>query len=213
MRYGPKESPKKVLKRRRHGRWIARLLKCLGWTLRYRLEDPHHVLDAGSKSRIWVVWHNRLASTPMWYARLIKPIGELHALVSASGDGEILATILNQFEMKAVRGSTSRGGVEALRQLLKQLQNGKSVVMTPDGPRGPCYNLDEGVIKLAQWSGVELVPIDYTLSHQIELKTWDRMRLPLPFAKSVMIIQKPLKVNERDDIEAIKRKLIERLGK
>lgn len=210
MAYGPKESPEKVLKRRRHGRWIARILRLLGWTLRFRLEDPFGVLASGPKPRIWVVWHNRLANTPVWYGRIAKGVGKLYALISASGDGEILATIMADFGMHAIRGSKSRGGEEALRSLLRELQAGNSVVITPDGPRGPVYHLQEGVLKLAEWSGVEVVPIDFDLSHQIELKTWDRLRIVLPFARSVMHIRQPFK--PPIDFITFKNELISRLG-
>jgi hypothetical protein len=193
MRYGPKESPEKILKRRRQGRWAARCLRLVGATLRYRLEDPWHVLDEGPKPRIWVGWHNRLASAPNWYERIGDRIGKLYALISASGDGEILATTMAEFGINAIRGSKSRGGEEALRELLKQLRAGNSVVITPDGPRGPRYQLQEGVLKLAEWSGVEVVPFDFELKGKVELKTWDRLRISLPFGKSVMVIREPIR--------------------
>lgn len=211
MVYGPKESYEKVLKRRRHGRWIAKFLRLLGWTLRFRLEDPYGVLASGPKPRIWVVWHNRLASTPVWYERIAKGVGKLYALISASGDGEILATVMADFGIHAIRGSKSRGGEEALRSLLKALQEGNSVVITPDGPRGPLYHLQEGVLKLAEWSGVEVVPIDFKLSCQIELKTWDRLRIVLPFARSVMLIRQPFQ--SPINFETFKNDLIKRLSR
>lgn len=209
MRYGPKESPEKILKRRRQGRWAAGCLRWIGATLRYRLEDPWHVLDEGPKPRIWVGWHNRLASAPNWYERIGDRIGKLYALISASGDGEILATTMGEFGINAIRGSKSRGGEEALRELLKQLRAGNSVVITPDGPRGPRYQLQEGVLKLAVWSGVEVVPFDFELQGKIELKTWDRLRISLPFGRSVMVIREPIR--PPFDVEKLKRDLTSKL--
>lgn len=210
MIYRPKESPKKILRRQRDGRWVARFLRVLGWTLRYRLEDPYKVL-AETKPRIWAVWHNRLAVTPLWYGRIRKKLGPLSALISASGDGEFLAAIMAEYKMQAVRGSKSRGGEEALRALLKELEKGRSVTITPDGPRGPCYYLQPGVIKLAEWSKIEIVPLQFEISHKLELKSWDKFQVPFPFAKCIMRIERPFHVKE-GDLESYQNKLTKLLG-
>src|SRR4029078_3733490 len=86
------------------------------------------------------------------------------ALISASRDGAILADLIERFDFEVVRGSSSRRGASAIRQLAEVIASGRDVVITPDGPRGPAYELGQGIIYLAQQSGAEVVPINMEYS-------------------------------------------------
>ena len=104
------------------------------------------------------------------------------AMVSASRDGGLLARILELFGVQPVRGSSSRRGPQALREMVSWCARGYDLAITPDGPRGPCYEVQEGVISAAQLTGLPIVPVSYHLNWKIRPNSWDRFQVPLPFA-------------------------------
>jgi hypothetical protein len=124
------------------------------------------------------------------------------AMVSASRDGAFLAGILECFGVQPVRGSSSRRGRQALLELTTWAERGYDLAITPDGPRGPCYVVQPGVMSLAQLTGLPIVPVSYHLGWKIRAKSWDRFQIPLPFACCEMIYEKPIYVpREASDTE------------
>jgi lysophospholipid acyltransferase (LPLAT)-like uncharacterized protein len=93
-----------------------------------------------------------------------------------------------------VRGSTSRRGPQALRELTTWGRKGYDLAITPDGPRGPVYVIQDGIIALAQLSGMPIIPVSYHLSWKIRVRSWDRFQIPLPFSRCEMIYEKPIRV-------------------
>jgi lysophospholipid acyltransferase (LPLAT)-like uncharacterized protein len=202
----PKESERRIARRRRDGRLIAALLKAIGWTLRFERWDPHRVFDSLPHPHIYALWHNRLACSPIWYRRLVPPPQRHMGLISASGDGEVLATVMAAFGIDAARGSSSRGGTEATVKLLRALAEGSDVTVTPDGPRGPCYRVQAGVVHLARLSGRPIIPARIELGWKIELGPWDRFQVPLPFSRCVLRVGRPIDVSpDADEAEIIRR--------
>ena len=128
------------------------------------------------------------------------------ALVSASKDGGLLTAILELFKEQPVRGSSSRRGAQALREMVAWGRRGHDLALTPDGPRGPCYVVQEGVISTAQMTGMPIVPVTYHLNWKIRVKSWDRFQIPLPFAVCTVTMGKVLRV-PRDTDEAGREKL------
>jgi lysophospholipid acyltransferase (LPLAT)-like uncharacterized protein len=118
----------------------------------------------------------------------------LAGLVSASRDGAFLAAILECFGVRAVRGSSSRRGPQALLELVTWMERGYDVAITPDGPRGPCYIVQDGALALAQMTGMPTVPVSYHLSWKLRLKSWDRFQIPLPFSRCEINIGRILRV-------------------
>jgi len=112
-------------------------------------------------------------------------------LISASRDGELLADAIKRFDYDVVRGSSSRLGASAILQLTEVLASGRDVVITPDGPRGPVYELGPGIIFLAQKSEAAVVPFNMEYSSYWRLKSWDRFIVPRPFSKVRVIIGQP----------------------
>jgi len=170
--------------------WRARWLIAFGYwllqiwarTLRFEIEDRAGVVGAPPNDRyIGALWHNRLLLLPFVLKRYL-PERRGAALISASRDGALLADLVEHFDFEVVRGSSSRKGASAIRQLAEVIANGKDVVITPDGPRGPAYELGQGIIFLAQQSGAEVVPINMEYSSCWRVKSWDRFILPKPFA-------------------------------
>jgi len=182
--------------------WRARWLTALGYcllqvwarTLRFELEDRAGVVDAPPNERyIGALWHNRLLLLPFILRRYL-PQRRGAALISASRDGAILADLVERFGYDTVRGSSSRKGASAIRQLGEVIAGGRDVVITPDGPRGPAYVLGQGIIYLAQQSGTEVVPINMEYSSSWRVKSWDRFILPKPFSKVRVIFDRPHRV-------------------
>ena len=177
--------------------WLLRVLvSAIGSTLRWRMEDNPDVLDrTPDKPVIFAFWHNRLFLLPYMFQKYWKPRQRRVAvLVSASKDGEKLARVLTRFNLLCVRGSTSRRGREALRELARAVRDGYDVGITPDGPRGPRYQVQIGAISLAQLTGSTIVPVSYVLSRKITLNSWDAFMIPLPFARCKIRFGSPISV-------------------
>jgi lysophospholipid acyltransferase (LPLAT)-like uncharacterized protein len=134
---------------------------------------------------IFCIWHNRLALSMVAYLRFAKkiwPAPGLAAMISASKDGGLLAEVLGKFGVQAVRGSSSRRGRQALLESTTWLEKGYHVAITPDGPRGPRYEVRDGIISLAQVSGAPIVAVSAIIRGKISLRSWDKFQVPLPFA-------------------------------
>ena len=175
-------------------RWLVafgyRLLQIWARTLRFELDDRGNLLGASPNERyIGAVWHNRLLLLPFVIRRFL-PERRGAALISASRDGALLADLVERFDFQVVRGSTSRKGASAVRQLAEVIASGKDALMTPDGPRGPAYELGQGIIFLAQLSGAAVAPINLEYERCWRLKSWDRFILPKPFSKIRVILGK-----------------------
>ena len=102
--------------------------------------------------------------------------------------------MLERFGVQPVRGSSSRRGPQALRELTTWARRGYDLAITPDGPRGPCFVVQDGIIALAQLTGMPIVPVSYQLGWKIRLKSWDRFQIPLPFSRCEMFFEKPIRV-------------------
>jgi hypothetical protein len=113
-------------------------------------------------------------------------------LVSASKDGEKLARVLSKFNLICVRGSSSRRGKEALRELTHLVNEGHDAGITPDGPRGPKYHCHDGAISLAQLTQAPIIPVSYDLGHKITVNSWDGFMIPLPFTHATLRIGPPM---------------------
>jgi lysophospholipid acyltransferase (LPLAT)-like uncharacterized protein len=175
---------------------IFGLARVVSATLRITWDDRSTFFDAGpAKPAIYCVWHNRLALCMTVYFGFVRPrtstLG-LAALVSASKDGGFLAAILERFGVQPVRGSSSRRGAQALLELTSWADRGYNLAITPDGPRGPRYQVQPGAISLAQVTGLPIVPVSYSLGAKIRLKSWDQFQIPLPFSRCTMVFEKPI---------------------
>jgi lysophospholipid acyltransferase (LPLAT)-like uncharacterized protein len=179
-------------------RWLIafgfRLLQLWARTLRYEIDDRGSVVGRPvTENYIGAIWHNRLLIFPLVLRRFFPNRGGA-ALISASRDGDLLADAIHRFGYDVVRGSSSRLGASAIRQLTELLASGRDVVITPDGPRGPAYELGPGIIFLAQKSGAAVLPMNLEFSRCWRLGSWDRFIVPRPFAKVRVVIDHPYRV-------------------
>jgi len=187
-------------------RWHQRIGAWLVWavariitaTLRFRYHDHSGYFDGPSTGpAIYCVWHNRLAlclQIYFGYAHKRKPSAGMAAMVSASKDGAFLTGVLERFRVQPVRGSSSRRGPQALLELTTWAERGYDLAITPDGPRGPAYVVQEGIMSLAQITGLPILPASYYLNWKIRVKSWDRFQIPLPFSRCEVNVGKPILV-------------------
>src|SRR6185436_5139176 len=173
------------------------LIAALGSTLRWRAEGLEHleaVARAGRPS-IMAFWHGRILPATVYFRRR-----GIVVITSENFDGEWIAGIIERFGYGTARGSTSRGGRKALRQLTRDMAAGKPAAFTIDGPRGPARVAQPGALWLAKATGNPVVPFHIETDRHWTLNSWDRTQIPKPFAVSAIAIGAPLYVGQ--DIDA-----------
>ncbi|HUC84444.1 MAG TPA: lysophospholipid acyltransferase family protein [Candidatus Acidoferrales bacterium] len=193
---------------------IYAAIRALSATLRYRWVNRAELFHGEPPGpAIYCVWHNRLALCLVayrGYAQKRTHTPGIAGLVSASKDGGFLTGILERFRVQPVRGSSSRRGPQALLELTTWAERGYDLAITPDGPRGPCYVVQEGVMSLAQLTGLPIIPFVYNLGWKIRVKSWDRFQIPLPFSHCEMNFDNPIRV-PREATDAEREALRQRL--
>lgn len=165
---------------------IACLIKLWGRSLRFKI-DPEKLkyLRALDQPCIIFIWHNRLFFVAEAYRRYLGQ-QKIAGLVSASKDGAWLSAFFDLFGIEAIRGSSSKRGSVALGQLQAKWQNGYSIAITPDGPRGPCYSIKPGIIWLAEHTQAPLLLLRIEPQSAWRLQTWDRFYIPKPFSEVML---------------------------
>jgi lysophospholipid acyltransferase (LPLAT)-like uncharacterized protein len=189
------------------GRYLALALRTTRWTLHGAEHVAPHI--AGQPAII-AFWHERLPLMPaLWrQARRAGAVVRTHVLVSRHSDGRLVGDLMRGLGLHIVHGSTARdgrdrGGAAGLRMLLDRLAAGEHVAITPDGPRGPRRQPAPGVAQLAALSGVPVVPCAAQTSRRRVLGTWDRMVLPLPFGRGVIVCGPTIVVGRQDAAAAL----------
>jgi lysophospholipid acyltransferase (LPLAT)-like uncharacterized protein len=173
--------------------WMVFLMeKLVSASLRCEWKDDSGLaIGTYGKPVIFCLWHNRLAISMMVHRRHPR---KLAALISASKDGALLAAVLAKFGVEHVRGSSSRRGPQALLELTTRGEKGYDLAVTPDGPKGPRYIVQAGVISLAQVTGFPIIPVTCNTSRKICLKSWDGFQIPLPFSRCRLALNKSILV-------------------
>jgi lysophospholipid acyltransferase (LPLAT)-like uncharacterized protein len=180
-------------------RWAEPLVAAVGFavvgllarTWRYRLvhrERAQALYDA-RRPFIFALWHNRIL--PLLYVHRDEG---MVLLISRHRDGGYLATFAERLGYRFVRGSSQRGGEVGLRGVVRALQGGSVVAVTPDGPRGPVERVKPGVVAAAQHAGVPIIPATARVSRSWTLGSWDRFAIPKPFARIEVVYGVPLEV-------------------
>ncbi len=155
--------------------------------------------DTGSERFLYSVWHDSVIP-PIFGARGHQSV----ALISQHRDADTIEAMLKSAGMGAIRGSTTRGGASAVKKLLK-LAEGRHVVITPDGPRGPHHKMKSGIVFLASHSGRPVIPTAFTASRYWELKgSWTSILIPKPFSKIYFMIGHPIYIPENLSREELK---------
>ena len=177
-------------------------------TLRVRFLAPEKSrarIEAGEPA-IFALWHEGLACT-LWVCRK----RGLIAMVSRHRDGELVTRLAQKFGFGAERGSSTRGGSSALRGMIERAKEGHPLAITPDGPKGPRRVAQAGALEIARRSGVPIIPVLPIADRAHRFGSWDRMALPWPFARTLLLYAEPFEVSPEDDGDAALAELQKRL--
>jgi lysophospholipid acyltransferase (LPLAT)-like uncharacterized protein len=183
----------------------ACLVKLLCATLRYRLIDEAGFYQGEHGPVVMLIWHNRILAMPSIFQRRYPKRKGLLVLTSASRDGAYLSEFVRWFGMGSVRGSTSRGGGLALLNLVRRVGEKYDICITPDGPRGPKYQLGPGALLLAQQCNIPLMPFHIEYGSYWRLRSWDGFAIPKPFSKVTVTLLPFIKVSKTDSDEEFER--------
>jgi hypothetical protein len=153
---------------------------------------------------IYTFWHGQMLIVAFTHRHR-----GIHILISDHRDGEIISRITRRLGFSSIRGSTTRGGARAVMSILTKLNDRFNLAITPDGPRGPRWKVQQGVIYIAQKTGLPIVPFVNGTEKYWELSTWDRFRIPKPFSRGFLIYGDPLVVPKDLDREGVRRKVQE----
>jgi lysophospholipid acyltransferase (LPLAT)-like uncharacterized protein len=157
--------------------------------VREEYEDPTiHPRRTGGLRNLYIFWHETLVSMAGCYARYNIPV-----LISQHRDGELITQIIRCLGSGAIRGSSTRGGDRALRQMIEQSRL-SHLAVTPDGPRGPRRKMQMGPVYLASRAGVRIVPLGLAAKGAWRANSWDRLAIPKPFMPIYVCCGTPITV-------------------
>ncbi len=178
------------------------LIKLVALTLKLETvgQDRLRGLRGQKQSVLFAFWHNRLLYVCYFLRR-----ERLTMMISQSRDGEIIARVARHFGIDAIRGSSSKGGLRAVAELAGVMMGGANGGITPDGPRGPKYEVQIGALLAAKKAGVPILPVSIGFNRQKIFNSWDRFRFPLPFARAVLVFGEPFAVPKDARGEALER--------
>ena len=175
--------------------WIgAKYIKFVSFTTKWSFINKKYVENLWKKNESFILcfWHGRLLMMPLSWNNKKK----INVLISAHSDGQLLSKTVKYFDIKTIIGSSSKGGSEAIRNIIKSLKSGISIGMTPDGPRGPRMKINSAIIKIASLTGNKIIPLSYSVKKKIFLNSWDKFLVALPFGKGCFIWGKPIKIKK-----------------
>ncbi len=181
------------------------LIKLIGSTVRFETqgEENLHAVEADGKLPIYTVWHDRIFLGTYYLRRQ-----GIVFLTSQSFDGEYIARFLQRFGFGAIRGSSTRGGARGLVEMIRGMNRGLTMGFTVDGPKGPRHEVKSGAVLLAKKTGNPILPFIVQPGSFWSLKSWDRLQIPRPFTRALMIFGPPIHVDgdATDDQLELKRK-------
>jgi len=182
------------------------VVEFLGGTYHWKTVGREYLeeMRAAHQPFILAFWHGRILSNMLYF----RDRG-IVALISENFDGEWITAVCRHFGFGAVRGSSSRGGARALVQMKRELAKGRSVLVTPDGPRGPARVAEIGAVWLAGASGCPIVPVRAEASRHRTTRSWDRHQVPSPGATVTIAIGPPIEVPPNPDAATLEAKRLE----
>jgi lysophospholipid acyltransferase (LPLAT)-like uncharacterized protein len=182
------------------------MIRLIGSTLRYSAENEHlyDEVIASGRQPILAFWHDRIFAGVYYFRNR-----NIAVLTSKSMDGEYIARFISRFGYGAVRGSSSRGGMRALVEMIKLMREGVPMAFTVDGPRGPRYEAKSGPVLLAKKTGNPIVPFVTECSSYWQMKSWDRLQIPRPFSRARIFFGEPIYVADTGGEDEIEQKRLE----
>ncbi len=169
-------------------------------TVRIRWVDygPIRELEERGEQIIFAVPHGRMLPFVYTHRQRLAP-----TLISEHGDGEIIARIAAELGYVPVRGSSTRGGARAFLKLVRQFKDAQDTILVPDGPRGPAFHVDPGLVVLANRIGAWICVASFAADRQWTAPSWDAARIPLPGSRMTACIDAPVRIEGRLDAAAV----------
>jgi len=149
----------------------------------------------GERNAIFAFWHGRMMMCPT----ICPPHHQMRVLISLHRDGKLISAVIGHFNQKTVSGSTSKGGREAVVEMLRALEADDNISITPDGPRGPFQQAAPGIVTVARLSGKAVLPVTFSSTRHKRLRSWDKFMLALPFGRIVFCVGDPILIENEDD--------------
>jgi lysophospholipid acyltransferase (LPLAT)-like uncharacterized protein len=201
-----KYSFKQRLMMRAGSRLLFVIVSLIGKTLRYETEgwENFEKIYADGKIPIYVFWHNRIFAGTYFFRKR-----GIIVMSSKSRDSEYSARLVKHFGYGTVRGSSSRGGVSALVELIRAMREKNPVAFSIDGPRGPKYVAKSGACLLAKKTGNPMMPFVVEAQKYWEIGSWDKLQIPKPFSRVRVIIETPIYVEPDADGTLLENKRLE----
>ena len=167
------------------------LINALGHTLRWRIEGLQHLeaITASGRQPVMAFWHGRILPATFFFRRR-----GIVVITSENFDGEWIARIIERFGYGTARGSTSRGGLKAMLQLVRDMEQGKPAGFTLDGPRGPAKVAQPGALWLARTTGNPVLPFHLEAARAWTVRSWDQTQIPKPFSHVALVVGEPIAV-------------------
>jgi lysophospholipid acyltransferase (LPLAT)-like uncharacterized protein len=196
--------------------WIAYfIIWCLKMSYRFKHVQNENrdkaMSESASKSYVFSMWHqNVIPGMLSQWGR------HHHILLSSSKDGDMLEVAAKKMNYVSARGSSTRGGTEAMMKIIKALKEGFNAAVTPDGPLGPPKKLKGGVLNMARESGAAILPLYVEAASFKSFNSWDKLRLPLPFTKIIVIYGEPFYVPKEastKELAVIRNKVTEEMAR
>jgi lysophospholipid acyltransferase (LPLAT)-like uncharacterized protein len=187
------------------GPWLAaKIIRLVHAGLRIETigDGPLRELWGARQHVILVFWHDQLFLMAAGYRGPGASV-----MISASKDGELIARTMDYFGIGSIRGSSTRGGRAAFREMLGLAGESLDLVFTPDGPKGPRHQVKEGVVQLARLTGRPVVPMAFACSRGHRFGSWDRFLLPLPPGRGVFSFGEPLFFSKDDDMNNFRQRV------
>lgn len=184
MSSGKSTTPKQLKGHERFLLWLLVVfIRTWGRTLRFKWgADVQAIIDGPIVPSVAVTWHNRLFVSPEFFRRHLKK-RKVATLISASSDGGWLSGFFETLGIKPVRGSRYGRGAQAFREMIEANAAGYDISVTPDGSRGPLYDMKPGAVAMAQKTGAPIVLLSLNFNGAWRLKSWDKFYLPYPFSR------------------------------
>jgi lysophospholipid acyltransferase (LPLAT)-like uncharacterized protein len=183
-------------------------------TWRYSETGVTEYTPSNSQNVIYCTWHENILPLSYYYKKLyLKKQVKFSAIISESRDGRLLASILEKWGMTIVSGSSSKKGLSALRAAAREVKDGRNLIVTPDGPRGPRRVVKDGIALISILSEVPVVPVSLFPRRMWRLKSWDRFVIPKPFAKIEVKFGEPVYPNDEGSSDEIVPSLVDDIQK
>jgi lysophospholipid acyltransferase (LPLAT)-like uncharacterized protein len=182
------------------------IINALGHTLRWRTEglEQFDAIRASGRQPVMAFWHGRILPATFYFRRQ-----GIVVITSENFDGEWIARIIERFGYGTARGSTSRGALKAMHQLVKDMRAGRPAGFTLDGPRGPARVAQAGAVWLASATGNPLLPFHLEASSHWSLNSWDRTQIPKPFSTIALVVGEPMDVPQGASPERLEHTRVE----